>query len=80
MKAKYIQFDDVTKSYKTIENAKKALDKGFSKLHMENAGVVRCTIIARDDGRFVPTVLMGNTDEIRMNISGFIHQGICVIG
>lgn len=88
MKMKMVQFDMVEKSYKTVARAQKQLDgfaewfdNAFPKEHNPNRPVMlRGTVIARNDGRFVPAVMMGH-EFGGQYVSASIHNnmGVCII-
>lgn len=87
MKIQMVQFNDTSKSYKTIENAKKQLDK-FGEQFEEffgnepNFGSIRAGISARDDGRFVPYVIYSSLESIPGATTFSIHNkhGVCLLG
>lgn len=82
-----VQFNDCGKSYKTIENAKKQIQKFADQFesmfkHEPKFGGMRCGISARDDGRFVPYVIYSSIESIPGATTFAIHNkfGVCLLG
>lgn len=69
------QFGDIkNRTYKTPDRAKKRLEE-FCATFSENL-FFRGMVVATDEGRFVPCVVLNNDQQHYMG--AFVHNGICV--
>ena len=62
-------FANVSRTYKTRDNAVKALAK------VADMTKVRWFIVAAPDGRFIPCVHVGNGENMHL-----VHYGVCIVG
>lgn len=74
MSIRYEEFDGIN-GYKTVENAKKAVEKKLANVER----TVRVTIVVNPEGRYVPVVVVGNGPNSSEDFH-LIHQGLCIIG
>lgn len=68
-------FDNVTRTYKTQENAITALDKALV-AQGRQLGDARWTIITHADGRFSPLVIIDRNNDL--NLCALANAGVCV--
>lgn len=67
-----------TKTYATVMNAEKALDKACEKMGCDRAKLRYLIAVSPDGKRFVPTVVGVNGPNGISNV-GFAHLGVMVV-